>query len=73
MRAKSHDQRKGQWLINRIRSERDPWDTFAHMSKEEIRAKGVDNIINALGKKIEMRIWNMENDEFDRIMEDYDK
>ena len=49
MRAKSHDQRKGQWLINKIRSEYQIWHKEA----------------------VELKIWNMENDEFDRLMGDY--
>ena len=53
MRAKSHDQRKGQWFINKIR-ENNPKVMNEHYHKN-----------------IELKIWNMENDEFDRMMSDY--
>lgn len=55
MRAKSHDQRKGQWLINKIRDKHD-------------NVYGED-----YARVIEYIIWNMENEDFDRLMEDYDK
>lgn len=61
MRAKTHDQRKGQWLINKIRqsekyhdSYKDAWD---HGKEKQF---------------IEMLIFNIENKEFDEFMSDYD-
>ena len=68
MRAKSHDQRKGQWLINRIRFNSDFVD-------ECVRISAKDNIDYSTQEKhmIEVRLWNMENDEFDRIMRKYDE
>lgn len=65
MRAKLHDQRKGQWLINKIRT---------GMTLPEI-TKGMDinEVDRRLTKMIELRLWNMENDVFDNLMEDYNK
>ena len=67
MRAKSHDQRKGQWLINKIRSAPD----FNYCSAEDWEKYGIDNCIAYDKAAIEMVLWNMENDEFDRLMGDY--
>jgi hypothetical protein len=61
MRSKSNDQRKGQWLINKIRF---------HNSKYSWLYD--DGYIEHEKANIEQIIWNMENDEFDKIMERYD-
>lgn len=55
MRAKSHDQRKGQWLINKIRTED---YTNKKMDMED------EQIVSIL--------FNIENYEFDKLMENYD-
>jgi len=67
MRAKSHDQRKGQWLINKIRS--DP--EFKWCNDKDYEKYGFDACMNMDKAKIEMLLWNMENDEFDKMMGDY--
>ena len=54
--AKSHDQRKGQWLVNHIR-------------KDVIDISSTEDYFH----EIELRLWNMTNEEFDRIMENYSK
>jgi len=69
MRAKNHDQRKGQWLINRITTTKD----FPRFSNEDAERLGLDNCLDRIAKIVEIRIWNMENDVFDKLMEDYDK
>ncbi|UVF62465.1 hypothetical protein [Nitrososphaeria virus YSH_922147] len=70
MRAKSHDQRKGQWLINKIRNGLDfPKLEFTGTETYE----ELDKIFQDQKTLIELRIWNMENDEFDRLMGDYYK
>jgi hypothetical protein len=58
MRVKSHDQRKGQWLINKIRNKFD-YSKISSIEQEKTM--------------IELRLWNMENDEFDRLMSDYNE
>ncbi len=65
MRAKSHDQRKGQWLINKIRFADDFPKPRKSLTPEECVAfeKAV----------VEIRLWNMENDTFDKLMGDYDE
>ena len=63
MRAKSHDQRKGQWLINKIRSNFD----YEKLRKETV---GVELFVQEK-IMVELRLWNMENDEFDKLMGDY--
>ena len=62
MRAKSHDQRKGQWLINHIRN---------GIDYKKIKAESLDDMMNYEKRMIELRLWNMENGEFDKIMERY--
>ena len=52
--AKSHDQRKGQWLVNYVR-------------KNIPDISSAEDYLHA----IELRLWNMTNEEFDKIMEDY--
>lgn len=66
MRAKSHDQRKGQWLINKVRT--DPL-----FQKDCERISKEDNIDYSIQEKymVEVELWDMENDEFDRLMSDY--
>lgn len=61
MRAKSHDQRKGQWLINKIRMDTKFQETCERISK-------ADKVEYYLQEKwmVENQIWNMENDEFNR-------
>jgi len=61
MRAKSHDQRKGQWLYNKIRIKPDMPDCKSEMDLLLHKARLADII------------WNMENDEFDKLMAEYDK
>ncbi len=63
MRAKNHDQRKGQWLINKIRFADDFPKPKNNLTLEESIAfeKAV----------VEIRLWNMENNEFDKLMVDY--
>jgi len=68
LRAKSHDQRKGQWLINGIR-ENDP----TNPSKEDYERFGEFAVNNAIYANIERKLFNMENPEFDKLMEDYNK
>lgn len=61
--AANHDQRKGQWLVNHIRDH-----ILRNILREEI------NPIESgdrLAKIIELRLWNMSNDEFDKIMAEY--
>lgn len=66
MRAKSHDQRKGQWIINKIRS--DP-----KFPKIDYKKLGLDKGSDVEKRMVELRLWNMENDEFDRLMGDYNE
>ena len=68
MRAKSHDQRKGQWLINKIRMDPKFQETCNRISIE-------DSVSYSEQEKwmVEMKLWEMENDEFDRLMGDYDE
>lgn len=71
MRAKSHDQRKGQWLINKIRFNNPKYQKdFDGIDWKKLglpQAKYIEDSI------IEHILWNMENDEFDELMGDYDK
>lgn len=63
MRAKSHDIRKGQWLINKIRFDNPKYMTdFDSISSVEDHHFLIESII-----------WNMENDEYDSLMSEYDK
>lgn len=59
MRAKTHDQRKGQWLINKIRFNNSKY------------CKDTSQIPSA--EQIERIIFNMENIEFDKYMSDYNE
>lgn len=67
MRAKNHDQRKGQWLINKIRSAKD----FPHPTKKQYEELGLEKCGMIEKSNIELRLWNMENDEFDKLIGDY--
>ena len=62
--AKSHDQRKGQWLYNALR----PEDTKAN----RIMCGGDDDIFK-YKSYIADRLFNMSNEEFDKFMENYIK
>ncbi len=62
-RAKNHDQRKGQWLVNKIRSN-------PKYKKHYTDAIDDHNSEQALVERI---IFSIENDEFDEYMEDYNK
>lgn len=66
MRAKNHDQRKGQWIINKIRMS----ETFP---KIDYKLLGLEKGILLEKSMIERKLWNMENDEFDRLMGDYNE
>ncbi len=61
-RAKSHDQRFGQWLINKIRSS-DKWKA----AYDDAATKGSEKAL------IEMILWNMENPEMYEMIGDYNK
>ena len=65
--AKSHDQRKGQWLINAIRE--DP--KFPKITKKDIENQSLNQAINNNKAMIELRLWNMTNEEFEKIMGRY--
>lgn len=54
--AKSHDQRKGQWLVNAIRET---------LNYDHIKTPADEKTM------IELRLWNMDNKEFEAIMEKY--
>ena len=56
--AKSHDQRKGQWLINNIRQKFD-YSKITSVEQEK--------------QMIELVLWYMSNKEFENIMERYYK
>jgi len=58
MRAKNHDQRKGQWLINQIRKD------FDYTKIQDT---------DQLNTMVELKLWNMENNEFDKIMDKYNE
>lgn len=63
MRAKNHDQRKGQWLVNKIRFSNNKYkEDFQNISSVEDHHFLIESII-----------FNMENDEYDKYMEDYNK
>lgn len=72
MRAKSHDQRKGQWLVNKIRAENNYKynRAFQDAYNEDNKEKTMGHYWKAL---VEQLLFNMENDEFDKYMEDYNK
>jgi len=63
-RAKSHDQRFGQWIINKIRSAKDFPVTDWHKL-------GLDKAAMTEKAHVELRLWNMENDEFYDMVKDY--
>lgn len=67
MRAKSHDQRRGQWIINKIRFN-------CEFQKECERISKQDNILYSIQEKymVGVILWDMENDKFDGIMREYD-
>jgi len=56
--AKSHDQRKGQWLINNIRKKFD-YSKIKTVQDEKWL--------------VEVTLWDMENNEYDEIMGEYQK
>lgn len=66
MRAKHHDQRKGQWLVNKIRA-----DTNYKYNRAFQDAYNEDNPDLSWKALIEQLLFNMENREFDEYMEDY--
>ena len=68
MRAKSHDQRKGQWLVNKIRTHPE----FYRISERETRKEYDNQALLEDKALIEQLLWNMENDMFDQLMGDYD-
>jgi len=68
MRAKSHDQRKGQWLVNKIRA-----DTNYKYNRAFQDAYNEDNPDLSWKALVEQLLFNMENREFDEYMEDYNK
>lgn len=68
MRAKSHDQRKGQWLVNKIRA-----DTNFKYNRAFQDAYNEDNPDLSWKALVEQLLFNMENREFDEYMEDYNK
>ena len=68
MRAKNHDQRKGQWLVNKIRA-----DTNYKYNRAFQDAYNEDNPDLSWKALIEQLLFNMENREFDEYMEDYNK
>jgi len=61
-----HDQRKGQWLINKIRFNNPKYDGVLHSKSNPLS-------IDEYGKAIEGIIWNMRNDEFDGYMREYNE
>ena len=67
--AKNHDQRLGQWLVNKIRFAKD----FPHLSKSEIKRLGFENSMIRMKATVELKLWSMTNEEFEKIMEDYCK
>ena len=74
MRAKSHDQRKGQWLINKIRFENTKYPNMTKEESDKLMEKlGFDGYFNVIQARIERILFNIENDEFDGYMEDYNK
>ena len=65
--AKSHDQRKGQWLVNQIRFAKD----FPYPSKSDIKRLSSENVMMRGKVLVELKLWNMTNEEFEEIMEKY--
>lgn len=65
MRAKNHDQRKGQWLVNKIRTSPEYKDAFdtAYVTQDPLDWKAL----------VEQILFNIENDEFDKYMDDYNE
>lgn len=68
MRAKNHDQRKGQWLVNKIRA-----DTNFKYNRAFQDAYNSDKPDLSWKALVEQLLFNMENREFDEYMEDYNK
>jgi len=66
-RAKSHDQRFGQYLINKIRETKE----YKHIMDEYIRKHTMEGYINFEKNYIECKIWNMENPEFLELVKEY--
>ncbi len=69
MRAKNHDQRKGQWLVNKTRTHPE----FYRISERETRKVYDDQALLEDKALIEQLLFNMENDMFDEMMGDYNK
>ena len=66
--AENHDQRKGQWLINRIRSTPE----FQQTCKTIASDLDLDVSYSDQEKHmVAVTLWDMTNEEFDRIMEEY--
>jgi len=65
MRAKSHDQRKGQWLVNKMRS--DP------QYKSAFELAYSSNTPNDWKALVEQLLFNIENDQYDEYMGDYNE
>lgn len=70
MRAKSHDQRKGQWLVNKIRSDPEYKESFDKAYNEDTKEKTMGVYWKAL---VEQILFNIENDEYDKFMGDYNE
>jgi len=75
-RAKNHDQRKGQWLVNKIRSPdnkryAEEFKKCYKLEREEYVKTG--EFGNYWKAYVEQILFNIENDEYDKYMEDYDK
>ena len=66
MRAKNHDQRKGQWLINHIRMGID----YKEIADRTTSLNDLTRIENNI---IHQRLWHMENGEFEAQMRLYDE
>ncbi len=66
-RAKSHDQRFGQWIVNKIRSAKD----FPQFDAKDYQEMGLNKVVNMQKALVEMRLWNMENDKFYDMVKDY--
>lgn len=62
-RAKNHDQRKGQWLVNKIRSDPQYEEAFSRAYKSDNHS--------AWKQLVEQILFNIENDEYDKYMGDY--
>lgn len=62
--AESHDQRKGQWLYNLLRPDTEFEDKLGKVD---------DASIIKYKAHVADKLWNMTNEEFDKIMENYSK